>query len=370
MSIRVLIAPDKFKGTLSAREAAEAIARGWHKARPADVLDLLPISDGGDGFGEVLGKALAARALPIRTVNAAHEPCTAKWWWEAKNKTAIVESAQVIGLAVLPPGKFHPFELDTFGLGGVLRAAGKRGAERCIVGVGGSATNDGGFGLARTLGWRFLDSTGGELARWIELERLAQIVPPRRRRLFKSLVVAVDVRNPLLGIRGATRVYGPQKGMRPQDFAQSERCLRRLAELARSLRSGNVEREPGAGAAGGLGFGLALFLGARFVPGFDLVARQADLKRRLAQADLVITGEGAVDCSTLMGKGAGRMAEMCEQAGIPCIGLAGVVKLSAKLRRRFARLHELMELTSPVDAKASAAFWLERLSKHTAQAWA
>src|SRR6266536_891198 len=194
--MRVLIIPDKFKGTLTAETAAEAIARGWHSARPQDQLDLLPMSDGGDGFGEVISGLLKAKVQTVRTVAAAHRHCSAKWWWEPDAKTAIVESATVIGLAMLPPEQFHPFELDTFGLAAVLRAAAAKGARRCLIGIGGSATNDGGFGLARGLGWRFLDRNGHLIEQWTGLRELGQIRPPRRRRWFAELVVAVDVANP------------------------------------------------------------------------------------------------------------------------------------------------------------------------------
>lgn len=378
MLFRVLIAPDKFKGTLTARQAAQAVARGWARARANDELELSPISDGGDGFGEVLGEQAAARFQRVRTVNAAHEPRIAHWWWDATSKTAIIESARVIGLAMLPPGKYHPFHLDTFGLGVVLRHAARRGAERCIVGIGGSATNDGGFGLARALGWRFFDSSGRQLECWTELDTLARMVPPRRRRLFRSLTVAVDVRNPLLGARGASRIYGPQKGLRPRDFSKAERCLRRLAFVAQQPRfaaaatggSGlkpGLHARPGAGAAGGLGFGLALFLGARFTPGFDLIAQRGGLVQRLTRADLVITGEGAMDRSTLMGKGAGQVAELCRRKGIPCVALAGVLDRSPQLVRRFAQLHALTDLTTAENAKARAAFWLERLAEYAAR---
>src|SRR3989442_31077 len=158
MPSTVLIIPDKFKGTLTATEAAQAIARGWRTARPRDALDLLPLSDGGDGFGEVISGLLEARVQTANTVDAAHRPRAAKWWWVTRSRTAIIESAEVIGLALLPPKRFHPFQLDTFGLGAVLAAASARGARRCLMGLGGSATNDGGFGLARALGWEFLDS--------------------------------------------------------------------------------------------------------------------------------------------------------------------------------------------------------------------
>ena len=313
MPLRVLIIPDKFKGTLTAHAAAEAIARGWRKARAQDSLELLPMSDGGDGFGEVTSALLQARSQRVKTVDAAHRPCVARWWWEPRTRTAIIESAAVIGLAMLPPKRFHPFQLDTLGLGAVVRAAAKKGATRCLMGIGGSATNDGGFGLARALGWEFLDRNGQLIEHWTGLHRLQRIRAPRRRRWFARRLVATDVQNPLLGPRGATRVYGPQKGLRPQDFALAERCLGRLARVVREQFGRDFAREPGAGAAGGLGFGLLAFLGAELKPGFDLFARQAALERHLRAADLVITGEGAIDRSTLMGKGVGQIARRCRR---------------------------------------------------------
>lgn len=366
MSLRVLIIPDKFKGTLTARAAAEAIARGWRKGRPQDALDLLPMSDGGDGFGEVTSALLHARSRRVKAVDAAHRPCTAQWWWEPRTRTAIIESAGVIGLAMLPPKRFHPFQLDTLGLGAVVRAAVKKGAVRCLLGIGGSATNDGGFGLARALGWQFLDRKGRPIERWRDLHRLDRIRAPRRRRWFARNLVATDVQNPLLGRRGASRVYGPQKGLRPQDFALAERCLGRLARVVRRQFGRDFAREPGAGAAGGLGFGLMAFMGAELKPGFELVAQHAGLERRLRAANLVITGEGAIDRSTLMGKGVGQIARRCRELKIPCIGLAGRVSASRDTKRFFARTHALTELTTVRQAKAQPARWLERLARHLA----
>jgi glycerate 2-kinase len=366
MPLRVLIIPDKFKGTLTARAAAEAIARGWRKGRPEDCLDLLPMSDGGDGFGEVTSELLGARVQHARTVDAAHRPCLAKWWWEPRTRTAIIESAAVIGLAMLPTKRFHPFQLDTLGLGTVVRAAVRKGATRCLMGIGGSATNDGGFGLARALGWEFLDRDGRLLERWTDLERLEDIRTPQRRRWFVRWLVATDVGNPLLGPRGATRVYGPQKGVRTQDIALAERCLGRLAQVVQRQFGRELAREPGAGAAGGLGFGLRAFLGAELRPGFDLFARQASLEHRLRAADLVVTGEGTIDGSTVMGKGVGEIARRCRRLSIPCIGLAGVVGTSGEAASLFNQAHALTELTTIRQAKAQPARWLERLAQQAA----
>jgi glycerate 2-kinase len=366
MSLKVLIAPDKFKGTLTAPEAADAIARGWHRARPADNLELLPMSDGGDGFGAAISELLRARLQQIETVDAAHRRCNTFWWWEPKSKTAIIESANVIGLAQLPAKKFHPFALDTFGLGAVIRAAAAKGAKRCLIGIGGSATNDGGFGVARALGWEFLDRDGGEIADWPKLTNLAKVVAPKQTRWFDELIVAVDVQNLLLGARGCSRIYGPQKGLRSEDFPRAEKSLRRFQNLS-VLAHGHGEKSvKGDGAAGGLGFGLRIFANARLEPGFDLFAQMSGLSKRLKMADLVITGEGAIDPQTLMGKGVGQLAERCAKLKIPCIGLAGTI-LTGRKQKFFAELHGLTDLTSAENAKKRAGFWLERLADTVAE---
>jgi glycerate 2-kinase len=367
MPLKVLIAPDKFKGTLTARQAARAIARGWRRARPRDAVCLLPVTDGGDGFGEVISALLGARIRTVRTFDAARRLVTARWWYEPKTKTAVIESATAIGLAMLPPKQFHPFELDTAGLAAVMRAAARQGATRCWMGIGGSATNDGGFGLARALGWGFLDRAGERVERWTDLPKLASLRAPRRRRWFKELLVAVDVQNPLLGPRGATRVYGPQKGLRQQDFKRAESGLSQLARVVRQTFSRDFAAEPGAGAAGGLGFGLRVFLGARLVPGFDWFARQSALERHLRSADRVVTGEGAMDESTFMGKGTGRIAEHCRRLKIPCIGLAGQVGAAIRRKHLFTRMRALTDLTSIEQAKARPAYWLERLAAQEAE---
>lgn len=371
MSLKVLIVPDKFKGTLTALAAAELIAQGWRETRPQDRLELLPMSDGGDGFGEVLGRLLAMEVRTTSTVDAARRPRSAQWWWEPKTKTAIIESAQIVGLALLPPEKYHPFALDTFGLGNVLQAAVEDGAQRCLIGIGGSATNDAGFGLARALRWKFIREDGAPINAWTELASLRQIIPPEKGRNAAELVVAVDVQNPLLGERGATRIYGPQKGIRPEDFSSAESCLERLAKVAVADLRLTEPSVPGDGAAGGLGFGLRCFLGARLESGFNLFARYARLEERIRGADLVITGEGAIDASTLMGKGVGEIATLCQKHQVPCLGLAGTLALSASTdsaSQKFARLYGIVpQLTSAELAKREASIWLPRLANHAAQ---
>ncbi len=366
----VLIAPDKFKGTLTARAAAEAIAQGWRSVRPADTLELLPMSDGGDGFGEILSQLLQAEVQTIKTVDAAHRPCTASWWWHAPSRTAIIESAQVVGIARLPAGKYHPFELDTTGLGAVLQAALAQGARHCLVGIGGSATNDAGFGVAGALGWQFFNVRDEKIVRWTELHALAQVRPPERAEWFEDLVVAVDVQNQLLGQAGCTRIYGPQKGLQPEDFEFAERCLEQLVSVLAKQLHLDCASEPGTGAAGGLGFGLRCFAGARLAPGFDLFAQYARLPERVLSAQLVLTGEGAIDVSTLMGKGVGELAILCQDASVPCTALAGEVANPEQARQLFTRTYALTpDLVPREQALAEPARWLEQLAALAAREW-
>jgi glycerate kinase len=360
--LRVLIAPDKFKGTLTADRAARAIAHGWRQARPGDSLDLLPMSDGGDGFGPVLGRLLQARTRAVATVDAAHRPCRANWWWAPNPRIALTETAQSNGLARLPKGRFHPFDLDTFGIGRLVEAALRAGARTCILGIGGSATNDGGFGLARALGWRFLDRKGSLLDRWTQLDRLARIDPPVKsdsRLQHCQFVVATDVSNPLLGPRGASRVYGPQKGLTPPDIQIAERCLFRLASVVRK-EFGIDSRQPGCGAAGGLGFGLQAFLKARRRLGFDLFSEHAGLERRIANADLVISAEGCVDASTLMGKGVGQLLRLCARHGKPVILFGGRLQLGPRTPKGLLAAISLVEYAGEHSAMHRAESVLRR----------
>jgi glycerate kinase len=368
MAQRVLIAPDKFKGTLSASAAAEAIARGWRKARPKDELTLLPMSDGGDGFGEVMGRAIAAEKRIVETVDSADRPVEADWWWDAKTRTAIVEAALVNGLAMLPHRKFHPFQLSTFGLGRVLQTIARAGAKECIVGIGGSATNDGGFGLARALGWKFLTwedcpscAPTRQLDEWWQLGMLARIEKPKFPLQLK-ITVAVDVKNPLLGPQGCTRVYGPQKGLDESDFALAENALEQLAKVYKRQFRRDFSTMAGAGAAGGLGFGLIAFAHAKLANGFELFAKHSDLLQHVREADLVITGEGAIDRQTFMGKGVGQLAALCKKNRVPCIGLSGTADVPAK-QKLFSSVAALTQITTVDKAKKNAARYVAALAE-------
>ena len=367
MPRQILIVPDKFKVSLTALEAAGAIARGWAAACPGDSLVLMPMSDGGDGFGPVMAEALGLEEQIVKGIDATGKARPTSWWLDSGAGQAVVETAQSNGLALLPKGQFHPFDLDTRGVGGLLLAAGQAGAAHCLTGIGGSATNDGGFGMARALGWVFLDESGNAIEQWPGLDGLAAIESPASR-AWPSVTVASDVQNPLLGVDGATRVYGPQKGMRPEDFAKADACFGRLAKVAAETLGSDFSVTPGAGAAGGLGFGLMAFAGATIESGFEVFAEATDLVTKIGEADFVVTAEGAIDEQTLMGKGTGQVAALCRRLGKPCIGLAGQLELGKVEvdpgKRLFWRLAAIVpDLATEQEAMSNAAYHLERLTK-------
>jgi glycerate kinase len=269
---------------------------------------------------------------------------------------------------MLPARARRPLHLDTEGLAKLIQAAANAGAKTCLVGIGGSATNDGGFGLACGLGWVFRNRKGQAISRWTQLTDLHSLEPPMQLvSRDMRIVVASDVQNPLLGPRGATRVYGPQKGLHSTQFQRAEANLRRLSTITKRTLDRDYAREPGAGAAGGLGFGLMAFAQATVQGGLDLYADHLGLAQHLSWADLVITGEGAVDASTLMGKGVGQIASRAYRLRIPCLALAGHAADLKKLGRRFRLVRALAPgFVSLNQALTHPAQHLARLSAEVA----
>lgn len=366
--MRILVVPDKFKGTLTAQQAARAIAEGWKISRPQDTLELLPMSDGGDGFGTIMGDLLGAELRSAHTLNAAHEPIEASWWWSEREQTAVVESASIIGLAMLPAARRHPLALDTLGLGQLLvEIFTNYPGARLLIGIGGSATNDAGFGMARGLGFQFEDEEKRAILNWPELRCLRTIRKPARS-FFSEVIVACDVQNPLMGPQGASRIYGPQKGLRQDDFSIADVAFGTLAERVRAQFGKDCSDNPGAGAAGGLGYGLKVFLEGVFRPGFDIFCAAAHLREKISGADLVITGEGAIDRQTAMGKGTGAVASLAKLQRKRCIALAGHVDDDVK-GGLFDLARGMTQLTSPEEAKREAGKWLSHLSAEVARSW-
>lgn len=332
--LRVLVATDSFGSSLSARQAADAVAAGWTEEEAADELDLLPLSDGGPGFLEVLRSALGGRLSRVPARDPLGRPVTGELL--SVGGTCYVESSQACGLHLLSVAERDPWTASTAGVGDLLRAALERGPERVVVGLGGSATNDGGAGLLAEMGLVLLDR--GER----RLRALPRFLPalaratwsPTWRQPPASLSVAADVASPLLGEKGASRVYAPQKGADPASTGALDEALARLAAiLERDLPGARgAAAAPGAGAAGGLGFAL-LVLGARVGRGIDLVLESTGARSRIAAADLVVTGEGSLDHQSLEGKVVSGVARAAAEAGVPCIAIAGQVALSAAERR-------------------------------------
>ncbi|GHF05386.1 glycerate kinase [Amycolatopsis deserti] len=363
---RVVVAPDKFKGTLPADAVAAAIAAGLRRAR-ADVEVLeCPIADGGDG---TVAAAVAAgfEFVPVRASGPVGEPVSTGY--ARRDGTAVIELAAVSGLALLT--ELAPLTATTLGVGELMRAALDAGASRLVLGLGGSSSTDGGAGLLQALGARLLDSAGAELPPGgAALARLARVdlggLDPRLREV--ELLVASDVDNPLLGEHGAAAVYGPQKGASPEDVELLESALRHLDEVVRA--SGiDVANVPGAGAAGGTGYALAM-LGASFRPGIDVVLELTGLTEKLPGADLLITGEGSLDEQTLRGKGPAGIAAAAAERGIPVVALAGRNTLPPEALRAagFTAAYGLTDIEPDVErCLAEPAPLLERLAERVAR---
>ena len=338
--MKIIVAPDSFKESLSALDVADAMGRGVAAAcadRAAVTVVSLPIADGGEGTVACLVAATGGRTVTSRVTGPLGAAVEAAWGLLGDGRTAVVEMASASGLPLVPPGERDVLRATTAGTGELIAAAMDRGVERILIGIGGSATVDGGVGMAQALGGRFLDEAGrqvgpggGELHRidGIDLSALDE------RTGRTALLVASDVENPLTGPQGAARVFGPQKGATPEQVALLEQGLVHLAERVRACLGIDVEHEAGAGAAGGLGAALMAFLGARLQPGIALVLEAVGYEAHLAGADLVITGEGQLDGSSLHGKATVGVSRRARDAGVPCIAVAGSLEGDmASLRR-------------------------------------
>jgi len=330
--MRIIVAPDSFKGSASALQVAQAMERGVHAVFPHAEVVKVPIADGGEGTVAALLDATGGSPRTSRVRGPLGEPVEAGWGLLGDGLTAVIEMAAASGLPLVPPGRRDPRLTTTWGTGELVRAALDEGLRRLVLGIGGSATNDGGVGMAAAMGVRFLDASGNEVFDLpADLERVARI--ERAPASGCEIIVACDVTNPLLGEQGATRVYGPQKGVK--DLAYFEERLQKLADLVKRDLGCDHRDEPGAGAAGGLGFGLMSFCGAQMRGGFDLVADITGLRGRIAQADIVITGEGRLDAQSLHGKGPVGVAEMARAAGKRVVGLGGLVESRDELLAKF-----------------------------------
>ncbi|MEI2416826.1 glycerate kinase [Orrella sp. JC864] len=323
--MKILIAPDSFKESLGAAEVAQAIARGVAQAAPRAQIVCVPMADGGEGTVDAVLAATGGERRSTGVRGALGEPQQADWGW-LPGATAVIEMASAAGLEQVKPAERRPGQACSYGVGQLMRAALDAGARRIILGLGGSSTTDGGAGMLRALGLKLLDEQGKDLppggAALARLHRIdASGLDPRLAQV--QIDVASDVNNPLCGPHGAAHVFGPQKGATPGQVEELDAALSRFAQLSAAHLGHNASAQPGAGAAGGLGFGAYAYLSARFRPGVQIVAELGGLAQAMQGAALAITGEGRMDAQTLHGKTPAGVAAIAKAAGVPTVALAG-----------------------------------------------
>jgi len=326
--VKIVIAPDSFKDSLSAEAVADAIALGLQDVLPDAELVRCPMADGGEGTVEAILAIVAGERRSALVRGPLGTPVTARWGWLPEARTAIIEMAEASGLQLLSLEQRDACRSHTFGTGQLMLEALEAGARKIILTIGGSATNDGGSGMLRALGARFLTAAGGELQDGgLSLSALSRIdlsqLDPRLKGL--EVEVAADVDNPLCGLHGASHIFGPQKGATPEQVEWLDSALAHYADCAAEALGQDLRDFPGTGAAGGMGFAAKAFLGAKFRPGVEVVAELVGLAERLEGADLVITGEGRCDAQTLRGKTPIGVARFARQQGVPVVILAGTL---------------------------------------------
>lgn len=375
--MRIVVAPDKLKGSLGAIGAAEAIARGAARAAPGASIVSKPVADGGEGTVEALVAATngAYRTARVTGPFADDPKVEARYGMLGDGRTAVLEMAAASGLALLDPKRRDPLRTTTFGTGELIRAALDAGAERLVVGIGGSATNDGGAGMAQALGFALLDAEGRPIPPGgAGLERLDRIeVGGRDPRLGATPIrVACDVDNPLCGPRGASAVYGPQKGADPETVNRLDAALERFARIVERDLGVAVKDVPGAGAAGGLGAGLLAFAKGEMVSGIAMVLDAIGLADELRGADLCLTAEGRIDGSSAEGKAVVGVARAARAAGCPTFALAGSIGAGAE-RTRAEGVDAIFGIcpgpVSEAEAFARASEFLERTAEEAVRAW-
>lgn len=369
---RVVLAPDKFKGSLTAAEVGDALAAGMLDVLPGLDVIKLPVADGGDGtvaaalsagFEEIIVDAVGPTGEPVQAAYALH------------GNRAVVELAAVVGLSMLPGGRLDPLTSSTYGLGLVIADAIRRGAQTIVLGLGGSASTDGGAGMAQALGARLLDADGHDLSHGGgALQGLARLDLRALRETLgsSSIIVASDVDNPLLGADGAAAVFGPQKGADTHQVEALERGVRRWSELASRATGRNDADRPGAGAAGGAGFAALALLNAKIRPGIELILELVDFDRRIVGADLVVTGEGSLDDQSLAGKAPVGVARAAARSGVPVVAVAGRLQLSPQQLRQagIEAAYALTDLEPDLNqCIANASPLLRQLGAHVAKEW-
>lgn len=373
--MKIVIAPDSFKESLSAAGVASALARGLRQALPTAEIRECPLGDGGEGTLDAVLAATGGEVREVRVTGPLGEPVTARWGWLAEQRTAFVEMASASGLELVPKGRRDVRVATSHGTGELLRAALDAGAERLVLAIGGSATNDSGAGVLQALGVRLLDGQGQALAPGgAALASLASLdltdLHPRLAAV--EVVIAADVDNPLCGPQGASQIFGPQKGASPEQVRELDAALAHFATVTAATLGRDVSEQPGAGAAGGVGFAALAFLQATFRPGIEVVAELVGLEEALQDADLAVTGEGRLDGQTLRGKTPAGVLRLAQRHGVPVVAVAGSLGegYDALYQQGLAAAFSLVPgPLSLEEALAQAEGLLERTARDIGRLW-
>lgn len=371
--MNITIAIDSFKGSLSSMEAGQAVAEGIRRVMPSAEIRIRPLADGGEGTTEALTAGLGGELKSLTVTGPLGRPVTASYGLIRERKMAVLEMASAAGLTLISQEERNPLEATTYGVGEMIRDAIGEGCRHFLVGIGGSATNDGGTGMLSALGFQFLDSEGHPIPLGAKgLENLARISAENARPELSqcSFHIACDVTNPLCGENGCSAVYGPQKGADPEMIRQMDQWMERYGDLAARTFPAADKEAPGAGAAGGLGFAFLTFLNGSLESGVGMVLKEINLKDDIRDADLVITGEGRLDAQTVMGKAPIGVAHLAKEYGKPVIAFSGAVTREAGLCNQHGidaffpimrGVVSLQEALDPGEARINAADTAEQV---------
>jgi len=347
--MKIVVAPDSFKGSLTAVEVADAIEQGIREIFPEAEIVKIPMADGGDGTVQCLVNATGGEILKEKVTGPLGDEVLASYGILGDKKTAVIEMAEASGLTLVPENKRNPLITTTYGTGELIKIALDQGCRKMIIGIGGSATNDGGAGMVQALGVKLLDKDeeelgfgGGELKKVFRIDtkyldnRLSET----------KVLVASDVSNPLCGPKGASWIYGPQKGATPEIIKELDESLAHFAEIVKRDLNKDVKDIPGAGAAGGLGASLMAFLDAELRPGIEIVIEIVRLERAIKGADLVITGEGKIDSQTIYGKAPIGVAKIAKKYNIPVVAIAAIIDDDADIVHQYG-INTLIKISEP-----------------------
>ena len=347
--MKIVVAPDSFKGSLTAIEVSDAIEQGIREIFPEAEIKKIPMADGGDGTVQCLVNATGGKILREKVTGPLGDEVLASYGILGDKRTAVIEMAEASGLTLVPENKRNPLITTTYGTGQLIKATLDQGCRKMIIGIGGSATNDGGAGMVQALGVKLLDREGREIGfGGGELKKIIRIdISYMDKRLSNTkVVVASDVTNPLCGPKGASRIYGPQKGATPEVIEELDESLAYFADVIKRDLNKDVKDIPGAGAAGGLGASLMAFLDAELRPGIEIMVEIAKLEQAIKDADLVITGEGKIDSQTIYGKAPIGVAKIAKKYNIPVIAIAAIIGDDADIVHQYG-IDNLIKVSEP-----------------------